>query len=103
MGWPKGKPRPEGAGRRAGTPNKRSKDAQAIADRLGCDPFEILLRFAMGDHIALDLDEPVDPGIRMAAAAKAVKFLYPERKAMELSTDEQKGFAIVIKDYTTSK
>lgn len=42
MAWPKGKPRPEGAGRRKGTPNKST---QTIKDRLaemGCDYLEYL-------------------------------------------------------------
>ena len=32
MSWPKGKPRPAGAGRRKGTPNKVSKDLRGMIE-----------------------------------------------------------------------
>lgn len=96
----KGTPRPKGAGRKKGTPNKKTIDAQALADRLGCNPLEILLRFAMGDWEGLGFPDEmrilfsngvpynapyVDPEMRLKAAKDAAEYLYPKRKALEHS------------------
>lgn len=105
VGVPKGTPKPPGSGRQKGTPNKRTRNAQEIADRLGCDPFEILLQFAMNDPKALGYKtkgKPVKdqltgrvffvpwitPELRERAAESASEYLYPKRKALELRDDE---------------
>jgi len=84
--------------REKGTPNVSSLDAKAIAARIGVDPFEILCLIAKGDMVALG--EPVSLDQRLTAAVQATKYLHQQRKAVELSSDD-KGFQIVIKDYTT--
>lgn len=43
-------------GRVKGTPNKKTRDLFEIAERLDCNPFEVLLHFAKGDYKALGLD-----------------------------------------------
>lgn len=50
MGWPKGKPRPEGAGRQKGVPNKRTAEVMEILAKLpggdgkiGFDPLKELV------------------------------------------------------------
>lgn len=91
-------------GRAKGTPNKKTQDLQAMAEKLGCNPFEILLRFAMRDWKGLKFETetklkialngmPVEvphitPEMQLDAAEKASQFLYPKRKAIDLSTDE---------------
>lgn len=91
-------------GRKKGTPNKRTKEAHAIADRVKCDPFEILCYFAKGDWKGLGYKEPVviELNTRAKAAADAAKYLYPQRKATELSTSED-GMRIIIEDYGGKK
>ncbi len=39
----------EGAGRKAGVPNKNTRDVQEMLDRLGVNPFEGMARIASGD------------------------------------------------------
>lgn len=106
-------PRPKG------TPNKKSTEQTALAEKLGVDPFEILLLFASGDWKALGYKSEtfvasssdkgeivkwtIDPAVRAKSAAEACQYLYPKRKAVELSTADDAGFAIVIKDYTVKK
>lgn len=87
-------------GRTKGTPNKRAWDAREIADRLNCDPLEILLHIANNDHKALGYKEgtvkKVNLGIeyeeeliqlkdRKDAAKEAAKYVYPQLKAIEHS------------------
>lgn len=99
-------------GRAKGTPNKEAINAQAIAEKLGCDPFEVLLLFAMGDWAELGYDEAervvsrgkygdivedtIPPALRARAASEACKYLYPQRKAMELKDSDGKNLPIVV-------
>lgn len=91
-----GTPRPAGAGRKPGTPNRATREARELAEQLGIDPFEVLLRFAAGDTDALGLKpyvdgkgrqrEPMVPlDLRMQAAAAASRFLLPQLKAVEMT------------------
>lgn len=77
-------------GRQKGTPNKRSLEVDAIAERLGIEPFEILLQFSS--------DTSIDAAIRVKAASEACKYLYAQKRSVEHSTGEE-GFKIVIEDY----
>lgn len=108
-------PRPEGAGRKAGTPNKKTQKLHEIADQLGVSPFEVLLLVVKADWKALGYstatisrvlkdgsvfeEERISLETRLAAAKETAKYLYPQRKAVELSTDEDKGFRIVVEEY----
>jgi hypothetical protein len=99
-------------GRSKGTPNKKTTNAQEIADRLGVDPFEVLLRFAAGDwkklgytkekrlvssnQYASIYEDNITPSIRASAAAQACKYLYPQRKAVELKGEDGKMLPTII-------
>ena len=77
-------------GRPKGSLNKNTKDLREIAERLGVDPFEILLHFASGDSLSLGFEEDhkIESSLRMKAAAEVCQYLYPKRKALEHSIDE---------------
>lgn len=99
MSWPKGKPRPEGAGRKKGTPNKRASDLAERAKELNVDPFDVLLFFTKGDwkalgykastetkvnHLGIEYEvERITPEMRLQAAKEASQYIYPKRKALE--------------------
>lgn len=89
MAWEKGKPRPPGAGRKAGTPNKRTL-AEAACARAGIDPFDLLVKGAVeGDMNAI---------IRLCA------HIEPPRKPIEIGVDpEQAKIIVEILDYTSGK
>ena len=88
-------------GRGKGTPNKTSLNLHEKAKELGCDPFEILCRFALGDWEGLGYNEEftfsptqkgeviekpiIPPELRQKAAAEAAQYLFPKRKAIEHS------------------
>ena len=92
-GRPKGLPK--SGGRTKGTKNIRSFNAWELANRLNIDPLEVLLKFASGDWKGLGYDNEVyhsesatgetklgyviTPNMRMNAADKACKFLYPTK------------------------
>lgn len=75
MAYPKGKPRPKNAGRKKGTPNKKTHELQAKLDELGCDPIEGMAR------IAMDPENPVQ--LRGKMFAELAQYVIPKRKAIE--------------------
>jgi hypothetical protein len=100
-----------GSGRKKGTPNKKTLDAEAIAKKIGCNPFEVLLRFAANDWEGLGYPDEtytkmsngcpyevayIEPETRLKAAKEAAEYLYPKRKAIEVTGDE--GGPIKFKD-----
>lgn len=86
-------------GRKKGTPNKDSLNAETIAEKLGVDPFKILLHFANGNWKALGYKEQtvtkfakggepykedvISPELRGNCSARACEFILPKRKAIE--------------------
>lgn len=87
-------------GRQKGTVNKKTQELQEIADKLNCNPFEILAHFANGDWKSLGYkaeertvgytkqgdpikEETIPPRLRCDAAKEAAGYLYPKRKAIE--------------------
>jgi hypothetical protein len=103
MPFQPGQPRPENAGRKAGTPNKPTQELKELAEKLGVNPFEILLHFAKGDYEALGLPESVvasytkdgdplpkpsiSPELRQKSAKDACEYLFPKLKQVEHTGD----------------
>lgn len=118
MARPKGQPKL--GGRQKGTPNQKTKDARELAERLGIDPLEILFHFASKNWKALGYNsechtkvlkdggtlevERITPEMRLNAAKEAVRYIYPQTKAVELTTGEgEKGFKVIFEDYGQKK
>lgn len=92
-------------GRAKGTPNRATAQLQERAAALGVDPFEILCLFAKGDWKSLGYDREIfltmegekscsyrftiDPAVRAKCASDVASYLFPKRKAVELSTDPE--------------
>lgn len=72
-------PAPKGhkryGGRRAGTPNRKTQDLLAICEEEGLDVFRAMI------HLAKN----ADPAIRMAMLKELAQYLFPKRKAVEIS------------------
>lgn len=96
-----------------GSQNRKTKELHELADSLGISPFQILLHFANGDWKALGykkegvikanehcswLELTIPTSVRAKAAGEACEYLYPKRKAVELSAGEN-GFKVIIEDY----
>ena len=67
-------------GRVAGTPNKRTVELIERLDALGCDPLEGLARIAA--------DPGTDDVLRARVYADLLGYVYPKRKAMELTGED---------------
>lgn len=93
-------------GRTKGTVNKRTFDAQKLAEEKGCDPLEILIDIAKGDWEALGYEKdhvikfsmgnPFAESVitmdhRVSAAKEAAKYIYPQLKAIELTGKDGKN------------
>jgi len=94
MAAPKGHKRY--GGRVAGTPNKSTINLSEIAERVGVDPFEILLLFAKGDYKALGYSEPIEQSIRAKCASDACQYLHSKKKALEVSGDPNAPIGIRV-------
>jgi hypothetical protein len=64
-------------GRTAGTPNRRTADVVGRLESLGCDPLEGLATIAA--------DPNTDTALRARVLADLLPYLYPKRKALELT------------------
>jgi hypothetical protein len=80
-------------------------DAKKIAERLGCDPFEVLCFFMKGDADSLGYKEAViPPEMRLQAAKEACKYIYPTLKAIEHKGDSTGGLlAKILKEASGTK
>ena len=66
-------------GRQKGTPNRKTQEVAEKLQALGCDPIEGMARLAM--------DPTVDVAIRAQMLKELAQYLYPKRKALEVSGD----------------
>lgn len=85
-----------------GSLNRSTEDLFDKAAALGVDPFEVLLNFAKRDWKALGYDSPtvtkycadggtievdvITPDLQLSAAEKASSYLYPKRKAIDVTS-----------------
>ena len=92
-------------GRSKGTPNKKTQALMDKAEELGVNPFEVVLLYAKRDWAALGFEsatvtrcakggetfeeDRITAKMQLDAASEACQYLYPKRKAIEHSTDEQ--------------
>lgn len=105
-----------GSGRKKGTKNKNTAPAEELALELGIDPLKVLFYFVAGDWKSLGYESAtttmfspdgssyevpiIKPEHRISAAKEAAQYIYPKKKALEITTGDQAGLALVIRDYT---
>lgn len=71
-----GKPRPENAGRKKGTPNKRTKELQ-----------EVLGAFNPAEKLMEIYNSTEDEQLKASICRDLLKYVYPQRKAVEMTAD----------------
>jgi hypothetical protein len=119
MPFQKGSKRPSNAGRKKGSSNRRTMMVDEMVSKLNVDPLEVLLLFAKGDWKKLGYDAEsticynsagieytrltISPETRIMGAKEAVKYIYSQKKAMELSASSNEGFKIIVQDFTINK
>lgn len=103
MGRPRGSTKTPGSGRKKGSKNKRTKELLMRAQEFGIDPFDCLMHIVNGDWKALGYDSPTkvvetENGVfhtdiielkdRLIAAKEACSYLYPKKRAVEVTPGE---------------
>jgi hypothetical protein len=81
-----GKPRPPGAGRRAGTPNKRTQALEVLKSKAGLDPLDFFRAVLESDLSVLGAAAPTLDQ-RLTAAKELASYLYPKKKSVEVTGD----------------
>ena len=74
-------------GRTIGAPNKRTLEAMQKLDELGCDPIEGMARIAMDETNSIEL--------RSKMLAELAPYIYPKRKTMDISSNND-GLTIIV-------
>jgi hypothetical protein len=106
-------------GRKKGTPNQKTRDARDLMERLGVDPLEFLFLTIKEDWKALGYESRYETKVlkdggtievpviefssRLTAAKEAAKYVYPQTKALEMTSGDGEGFVIKIEDYGSKK
>ena len=100
-------------GRQKGTPNKRTVEFAERLEKLNCDPLELMARMVNGEEtqpakVGVDDDgntiiEDLPPSweLRASCAKELLQYLYPKRKALELSGPEGGNIPIELVDWAT--
>lgn len=95
-------------GRQAGTPNRKTQELHELMDKVGCNPFEILILFAKGDYEALGYPKyffkqigenvieelSISPELRQKSAKDACEYLFSKRKAIEHKIEADKEMSL---------
>ncbi len=92
-----------GPGKPKGAKHRKTRAIEDTAARLKCDPFEVLCRFANGDWKGLGYENEcyfsekpdgavkmgytITPEMRLHAAKEAVKYIYAQKRAIEITAD----------------
>lgn len=92
MGFKPGMPRPANAGRKKGTPDKKSLLVKEILENNGINLVEKILN---------ELPE-LSSNDRVKALVQMLPYVYPKLVSAELTTNDE-GFRIVVEDYVGKK
>lgn len=93
----KGCKKPDGAGRKKGTPNKRSWEIVRVLHKAGFDPAAKLIQLTLDaeEDYLKNRKNDLGPGYLATASrncAELCKFVYPTRKAVDVTSDGEKIF-----------
>jgi hypothetical protein len=111
MPFKKGNP-----GKPKGAKSAKTRTVEETAERVGVDLFEVLCMFAKGDWKGLGYEDEketkftsagiefeeyrIKPDLRLHAAKEACKYLYSQKRAVELTNPDGTGFKIIVEDYS---
>lgn len=90
-------PAPKGhkryGGRAKGVVNRKTQTLIEKCEAKGVDVFELMLEYAI---------HPCEPALRFAALKELAQYVYPKRKALEV-TGEVEHIIVHVHDYTSKK
>jgi hypothetical protein len=67
-------------GRKAGTPNRKTRDISELLESLGHNPIEAMVQIATDPEASLEL--------RGRMNAEVARYVYPKRKPVEVAGDQ---------------
>lgn len=76
-------------GRKAGTPNRKTREVAELLAELGCDPIEGMARIAQNPKASLEL--------RGRMYAEIAPYLYAKRKSVELTANATVSVAEILR------
>lgn len=88
MAFESGKPRPENAGRKPGTPNKRNQEISDYAEQMGVSPARILIDILAGQKTEI-AKEAIEKDDYKWAIDSLMPYMYGKRKPVD--TDGNDG------------
>jgi len=91
MPFKKGEKRLPNAGRKPGTLNRKTQDLFEICEKHNLDVFEGMVILTINEE---------DTYEKFNRLKELAQYLYPKRKAVEMSNAEDKGFKIIFSDYS---
>lgn len=130
MAFEEGSTKPEGSGRKKGTPNKNSFNARKLVEELQCDPLELLIwimnndwkklgfssayKTSTSDSLQKDKNGKAKKKVtktphitlkmRMEVAIELIQYLYPKLKASEIDPDgEDSGSKTITLAYNLDR
>lgn len=88
----KGQPKDPGSGRQKGVPNKKTQDLMEKCEARGIDVFDLLLEYVV---------TPCPMELRFQALKELCQYLYPKRKALDISANLDGAIEVIVRDYTS--
>lgn len=82
----------EGAGRKAGVPNKRTQEKTEAIEASGLTPLDYMLTMLR--------DETAEPKDRMWAAEKAAPYVHAKLASVEHKGDDGGPLQVIVKQFT---
>lgn len=74
--------------------SRKSESLFELCDEMGFHPFAELMLLSI---------ETDDESVRASCLKELCQYLYPKRKALELSSDPDAAFRVIIEDYGVKK
>ena len=87
-----------GAGRPRGSKGRRTEDIEAMLERLGCNPLEVLAMIAINDKEGLGEEKDIAIALRQRAASDLAPYIAPRLRStqMEFGRAENQHTAVVM-------
>ena len=73
-----------GAGRPRGSKGRRTEDIEAMLERLGCNPLEVLAMIAINDKKGLGEEQDISITLRQRAASDLMPYIAPKLRSSQV-------------------
>jgi len=95
VAYPKGAPRPAGAGRKKGTPNKATQSIREKLAAIGCDPIMGMAQIAMAKDERGAWCAPIE--LRFKILAELASYIEPKPKPIDKDGNSNEGITVIVR------